>query len=140
MVAELALSAADPWWVISSAAVALHRASVDDVRDVDVLMSGRDATRLLAQVGVEPRRGHATSLFRSGIFGTWHEPPLPVEIFGDFEVARGGGWSPVAPLSREPVRVGGHVLFVPSARELRKMLITFGRPKDLIRARLLPAV
>ncbi len=137
MVAELAQSAADPWWIISSAAVALHRARVDQVRDVDVLMSGRDAVLVLAQVGVEPRRGHATRLFRSAVFGTWREPPLPVEIFGDFEVAGRDGWFPVAPQSREPVSVGGHVLFVPSACELREMLIAFGRPKDLARARLL---
>jgi hypothetical protein len=139
MVAELCAPAADPWWVISSAAVALHGAPVENVRDVDVLMSARDAQRTLVQVGVEPHAGHATAQFRSAVFGTWHGPPLPVEIFGDFDFAGPDGWSRVAPASREPVAIGGHILFVPSAAELRRMLIAFGRPKDLARARLLPA-
>ena len=139
MVADMTAPAADPWWVISSAAVALHGAAVDDVRDVDLLMSARDAALALTRVGVEPRPGQATEQFRSAIFGTWHGPPLPVEIFGDFDFAGPDGWSRVAPATREPVAVGDRILFVPSAAELRQMLIGFGRPKDLARARLLPA-
>jgi hypothetical protein len=138
MVAELCVPAADPWWVISSAAVALHGAPVDKVRDVDLLMSGRDARAALMRIGVQPDAGHATDLFRSAVFGTWRGPPLPVEIFGDFEFAGPDGWMRIAPRSREPVSIGDHILFVPSAAELRQMLIGFGRPKDLARARLLP--
>lgn len=138
MVAELCVSAADPWWVISSAAVALHGARVDDVRDVDLLMSGRDARAALVRVGVEPHAGRATDQFRSAVFGTWQVPPLPVEIFGDFDFAGPDGWTRVAPATREPVAIGGQILFVPSAAELKQMLIGFGRPKDLARARLLP--
>lgn len=139
IVAELGESAADPWWVIASAAVALHGAPVDDVRDVDLLMSARDAKRTLMRVGVEPAAGRATDLFRSAVFGTWHDPPLPVEIFGDFDFADAGGWTRVFPLTHEPVTIGDHIVFVPSAAELKQMLIGFGRPKDLARARLLPA-
>ncbi|MEO8548136.1 MAG: hypothetical protein ABI422_07200 [Sphingomicrobium sp.] len=140
MVAELCAPAADPWWVISSAAVALHGAPVDDVRDVDLLMSGRDARATLMRIGVEPRAGRATDLFRSAVFGTWHGPPLPVEIFGDFDFAGPNGWSRIAPQTRKPVAIGDQILFVPSAAELRRMLIGFGRPKDLARARLLPGL
>jgi hypothetical protein len=139
MVAELCAPASDQWWIIASAAVALHGAPVDDVRDVDLLMSGPDAKAALVRVGVEPHAGRATDLFRSAIFGTWHGPPLPVEIFGDFDFAGPDGWSRVVPRSREPVAIGNHTLFVPSAAELKQMLIGFGRPKDLARARLLPA-
>lgn len=138
MVAELCGPAADPWWVIGSTAVALHGAPVEDVGDVDLLMSGRDARAALLWVGVQPDHGSATELFRSAVFGTWTGPPLPVEVFGDFEFAGPAGWARVAPNSREPVPVGSHTLFVPSATELKQMLIGFGRPKDLARARLLP--
>jgi hypothetical protein len=139
MVAELCVTATDPWWVISSAAVALHSARVDDVRDVDLLMSRRDATAALIRSGVEPRAGQATDLFRSAVFGTWQDPPLPVEIFGDFDFAGPDGWARVFPGSREPITIGGQTLFIPSAVELRQMLIGFGRPKDLARARFLAA-
>ena len=139
LVAELCAPAADPWWVIASAAVALHGAPVDDVRDVDLLMSDRDARSALLRAGVQPDVGRATDLFRSAVFGTWHGPPLLVEIFGDFEFAGPGGWTRVAPQSREPITIGNHTLFVPSVAELKRLLIGFGRPKDLARARLLPA-
>jgi hypothetical protein len=139
MAADLCASATEPWWIIASAAVALHRAPVDDVRDVDLLMSGRDAKAALSQVGVKPKARHATELFRSAVFGTWNGPPLPVEIFGDFDFAGSGGWTRVAPMTRVAVAVGDRTLFVPSAAELKQMLIGFGRPKDLARARLLPA-
>jgi hypothetical protein len=43
----------------------------------------------------------------------------------------------VAPTLRERVLISGRALFIPDATELRAMLIGFGRPKDLARARLL---
>ncbi|MEO6581692.1 MAG: hypothetical protein ABIN68_02655 [Sphingomicrobium sp.] len=137
MVAELCGSAADPWWIIGSAAVALHGAPVDDGRDIDLLMSGGDARAALSRVGVQPDAGTATNLFRSATFGTWNGPPLPVEIFGDFEFARPSGWTRVAPRTREPVAIGDQTLFVPAAAELKDILIAFGRPKDLARAGLI---
>ncbi len=137
MVADLAASAADPWWIIASAAVALHGAPVEDVRDIDLLMSEADARRILIRAGREARAGQATSLFRSAVFGTWQGAPLPVEIFGGFDFAGPGGWTRVLPATREPIAVGDKTLFVPSAAELRAMLVGFGRPKDLARAELL---
>ena len=129
MAAELCAPADDPWWIIASAAVALHGAPVEDVRDVDLLMSGSDARAALLRVGVEPKPGSVTDLFRSAVFGTWQDPPLPVEIFGDFEFAGPDGWSRVAPITREPVTIGDHILFIQSAAELKQMLIGFGRPE-----------
>ena len=137
MVADLAAPAADPWWIIASAAVALHGAPIEDVRDVDLLMSEEDARRTLVRAGVEPRSGQGTDRFRSAVFGTWLGAPVPIEIFGGFEMAGAAGWTRVRPETREPVTVGGKVLFVPSAAELRAMLLGFGRPKDLARAELL---
>jgi hypothetical protein len=137
MVADLCAPAAEPWWVISSAAVALHGAPVENVRDVDVLMSCRDAGAALERAGCAYRRRDGTRLFRSEVFGIWHEPPLPVEIFGGFEFSGREGWTRVLPTSRETVQISGRAVFIPNAAELRAMLVGFGRPKDLDRARLL---
>lgn len=136
-VADLCAPAADSWWVIASAAVALHGAEVDGVGDVDVLMSSRDAADTLERAGCPHGMGHGTELFRSEVFGTWSDPPLPVEIFGGFEFAGATGWTRVVPQSRERIEIAGRALFVPAAAELRAMLIGFGRPKDLARASLL---
>jgi hypothetical protein len=137
MAADLAAAASEPWWIIGSAAVALHGAPVTNVRDVDLMMAQNDARRFLASVGVAPAPPSDQRQFRSVVFGTWREPPLPVEVFGDFSLATADGWRPVRLHSREPVTVGGRTVFVPSAGELEALLLSFGRAKDIERARLL---
>lgn len=139
MLASAVADAADPWWIIGSAAVALHGAKVPDVRDVDLLMSAGDAQRILRRLGAETGAAKRSAKFRSDVFGTWSESALPVEIMGGFSVATPAGWRPVVPETREAVSVGDQRLFVPSAAELEALLRSFGRDKDFERARLLRA-
>lgn len=131
--------ARDPWWIISSAAVALHGVGPIVVGDVDVLVSVADAERVMDALGVAPSVDTESSMFRSTVFGRWTAPPLVVEIMADFHVATGDGWVPVAPGTRVPIVVEGRVAYVPDREELGAMLRLFGRPKDLARARLLTA-
>ena len=137
MTAEAVAEAANPWWIIGSAAVALHGAEAPGVRDVDLLMSARDAEQTLRRLGAEIRAGAPSPRFRSAVFGVWSAPPLPVEIMGGFRLATAGGWRAVRPQSRQPFRLAGRELFAPSAAELGGILRAFGRPKDLERLRLL---
>jgi hypothetical protein len=139
MTAEAAAQARDPWWIIGSAAVTLHGAHVPDIKDVDLLMTASDAEEVLLSLGLRSRPPTSSTLFRSSVFGTWSAPPLPVEIMGDLSLATSDGWCPVRPNTREAVTVDGHQLFVPSAGELIAMLRSFGRPKDLVRIRLMEA-
>jgi hypothetical protein len=139
MVAEAMRDAQDPWWVISSAAVALHGVGPIEVGDVDLLMSGGDARRVMDGLGVAPIEDGASSLFRSTLFGRWETPPLVVEIMAGFHVATESGWTEVLPRTRVPVLVEGSVVHVPERAELAQMLRLFGRPKDLERVRLLTA-
>ena len=139
-VADIAADASKPWWIIGSAAVALHGVSVADIRDVDLMMCLADARQFLQRVGVlsTPDTGHAK--FRSEVFGTWRMPPLPVEVFAGFELADSQGWRPVVLQTRQAVRVAGRTLYVPPKDELRELLLSFGRAKDLDRARLLNSI
>lgn len=137
MVAEAGSIASDPWWIIGSAAVVLHGGKVHDVKDVDLMMSARDADAFLMRVGGTRRRADASDRFKSQVFGRWTEPPIPVEVFGGFSLAIDGSWRDVSLVTREAVRVGGGEVFVPSADELVRLLESFGRSKDLERARLL---
>lgn len=128
-VADVLADAREPWWVIGSAAVALHGGRTD-VRDVDVLLSIADASPVAARVGRTPQAGSAHPLFRSESFFAWTAPPLAVEFMAGFAVARGGEWVPVVPRTREGVAVGGASVFVPARDEMRALLASFGRPKD----------
>jgi hypothetical protein len=136
MIADVSAAATEPWWIIASAAVVLHGANTT-VADVDLLMGSTDARRILENLGVSsiPDTGHPQ--FRSKIFGTWREPPLPVEIFADFSLRAAKGWRSIRLETRERIEVAGRALFVPSKEELRSLLLSFGRAKDLERASLL---
>ena len=137
MTADALEGAQDRWWVVSSAAVALHGVTPVEVGDVDVLMSIADARRLLDRLGVVPIEDGASPLFRSAVFARWETPPLIVEIMAGFQVATSAGWTEVLPRTRVPISVGERVVYVPDRAELADMLALFGRPKDMERVRLL---
>ncbi len=137
MTADALAGAQDPWWVIASAAVALHGVGPVEVGDVDLLMSVGDARRLMDGLGVAPIENGASSLFRSTLLGRWETPPLVVEIMAGFHVATSARWTEVLPRTRVPVLVEGCAVYVPERAELAGMLRLFGRPKDLERVRLL---
>lgn len=127
-------AANDPWWIIASAAVALHGADPGPIGDVDVLLSVDDATRILPAIGIELRHGTDHPDFRSGIFGTWTGTTLPVEFMADFYYRSGIDWVQVQPATRQLIDVDGIAIFVPDRAELQRLLEHFGRPKDIERA------
>jgi hypothetical protein len=137
MIAEATTEAVEPWWIIGSAAVALHGACPTGIRDVDLMMSVADAKRLMVrhELTAEPDSEHPQ--FRSKLFAVWRESPLPVEIFADFHIHTAEGWQAVRLQTREPVRVGQRTLFIPGRDELYDLLLSFGRAKDRERAQLL---
>ena len=140
-VGDIMAEARDPWWIIASAAVALHGANSGHVADVDVLLSVVDARRILPPIGIELRQGSAHAAFRSSIFGIWTGTALPVEFMADFHRRSGEAWLPVQPATRQRIEVdGGVIVFAPEKPELQAMLAAFGRPKDKERARHLAAV
>jgi hypothetical protein len=130
----------EPWWIIASAAVALHGADPGRVSDVDVLLSVADARRILPTIGIELRGGPAHETFRSSIFGMWSGTALPVEFMADFHRRSGTEWLPVLPTTRQAINVDNAIVFVPERAELQAMLTAFGRPKDMERARSLALV
>ena len=136
-VADAMEDARDPWWIIASAAIALHGAHPIEVADVDLLASERDAKALIAALGVVPAPPGGTPLFRSTLFARWTAPPLAVEIMAGFAVRTADGWQAVHPATRLEKQVDGRRLFVPSADELIAHCRLFGRPKDEERAALM---
>lgn len=134
--ASLLATARDPWWVIGSAAVALHGADPGRVADVDILTSADDAERLLRTAGATRDRSAPRTHFRS-VYGRLASSGLAIEIMGGLEVLAGDAWVAVRPRTRVAVAVGSSVVFIPDRQELVAILQRFGRPKDLARAALL---
>lgn len=136
-VADAMRAAGDPWWVIASAAMALHGAHPIEVADIDLLTSERDAERLIAALGIAPEPPGGTPLFRSALFARWTDPPVPVEIMAGFQVHTPQGWHSVRPATRIAHMLGGRALFIPSAEEVLDHCRLFDRPKDRERAALM---
>lgn len=125
------------WWVVASAAVALHGADAGTVRDVDVLFDHRDCETILPPLGLEPQAGLPDGRFRSDIFVSWPGARLTVELFAGFHLFEDGRWRELRPATRLGIALGDAQVFIPERAELKAMLMRFGRPKDMERAALL---
>jgi len=128
-----------PWWIIGSAAAALHGAQTE-VADVDVVTDAATAAALLREAGLPVRQGEGSDLFRSAVFGRIGDGPLPLEVMGGLSLRTAQGWEALALATREPAEVGGVRVWVPERGELIGLLRRFGREKDLARAALLESL
>ncbi|QUL38311.1 hypothetical protein [Erythrobacter sp. JK5] len=133
-VARVLEAADDPWWVIGSAAVALHGGSPGAIGDIDVIVSRRDLDWLYEELPLTATPDETKDVFLSERFGRWSEPALDVEFMTGLKVRVGGEWSAVEPRSRKAIRIGKAQVFVPERAELIAMLQRFGREKDVRRA------
>ncbi len=136
VVAAAADHFADDWWLLGSAAMALVGVPDLSPPDLDLLVSERDARRLIDLWRAIVPPATSSDLFRSKIFAKAGLAPLPIEIMAGFEVRTGDGWRPVQPRTRLAVRG----VFVPTAAEQAEICRQFGRPKDLARIGALEAL
>ena len=130
LVAAAARDFEDEWWIIGSAAAAVAGAEIIDVRDVDLLISERDAQALAARWSAAPQTSAAPDAkFRSASFARYEHGALPIEAFGGFQMNIRGRWRDIAPLTR----VAHGDIFTPSLAEQIALLEAMGRDKDLRR-------
>ena len=129
--ATLLQDADEPWWIIGSVAVALHGGRPGQIRDIDVVLGHNDAERYFHRLSLANLARSSDPLFCSDLFAVWTETTVNIELMAGLRVKRAGRWQRLSIQSREEVSPG---LFVPSKNELRTILISFGREKDLQRA------
>ena len=135
-VAALLSDTSDPWWILGSAAMALIGVDPGEIRDIDVLVSTRDARALMRRDGIENAADGGRESYRSAVFMRTQADTLTVEIMAGYDIRRGDIWEPVAPASREKVMVGDAALFIPSREEQISLLKRLGRDKDRRRLQL----
>ncbi len=133
-VSAVLADAKDPWWIIGSAAVALHGGEPGMIADVDVITSRCDLDTLYERLPLTATPDTTKDFFRSERFGRWSEPELDVEFMTGLEVRVDGVWHKVEPQTRQAFEVGGATVYAPERPELIAMLHQFGREKDLRRA------
>jgi hypothetical protein len=130
-------AARDPWWIIGSAAMALHGADRVDPADVDLMMSAEDARRLLRDRGMGDDSRDEHERFRSQVFGRLTDQALPIDVMGGFYFLHGGEWIALRLDSREAIAHPFGAIFAPCLAELIEITRGFGRPKDLIRVQIM---
>lgn len=132
--AQVMERASDDWWIIGSAAVALHGGDPGTIADLDVIVSRRDLDALYAALPLTNTPETGKPMFVSERFGRWSEPPLDVEFMAGLEVLTDGKWQAAKPQTRVAVQSGRVTLYLPDKEELVAILTLFGRDKDLRRA------
>ena len=134
VLAQVMERANDDWWIIGSAAVALHGGDPGTVADVDVIVSRRDLDALYAALPLTNTPETGKAMFVSERFGRWSEPPLDVEFMAGLEVLTDGKWQAAEPQTHVAVQSGTVTLYLPDKEDLVAILTLFGRDKDLRRA------
>ena len=139
VVARITASATASWWVIGSAAMALHGLAVS-VADVDLLLTADDAARVLRENACSPLTDGGTERLRSDVFGRITANALPIDVLGGFHVNQQDRWALVQPTTRLAVSLAGGTVHVPSRADLTQLTRSLGRPLDLRRADMLDAL
>jgi len=133
-VAAALASANDPWWIIGSAAVALHGADPGEVGDLDVIVSVRDIEALHALGNLTFVDERSRDHFNSEKFGRCTIGDVEVEFFANLKVSAAGKWHLVSFDHADIIRCEGEDIRVPKRKDLIDLLELFGRDKDLRRA------
>ncbi len=122
--------AKDPWWIIGSAALAVHLKQDITVNDIDVLLSVDDACIVRTALAIPLAAINPHPLFHSEEYFTWDQNSVPVEFMAGFSVCVAGAWQLVSCHTRLAVDVGGQAIYIPDLAEMASLLELFGRPKD----------
>ncbi|ESQ92969.1 hypothetical protein ABAC460_01590 [Asticcacaulis sp. AC460] len=127
---------AGDWWLIGSVAARLLGIDLEP-QDVDVLGSRATIEAFAGNLGGGVVAGSGSDRFRSTPFVRVEiDGGLPVELMGDLHV-NSDGWLPLKVKTRVAVATVAGVVYVPSLTEQAEIFETFGRPKDLEKARLI---
>lgn len=133
---ELARTFRDPWWIIGSAAMALAGVPGITPQDVDVLCSRSDAMKLR-----EAWSDHVDAMFRPAdearfrsTFSRFTHLPMPLEVMGGLEVMTASGWQALHVHEDLRIDIAGHAVRIPTLADQHRILLAFGRHKDLAKA------
>ncbi len=127
----------DEWWVIGSAAVALHGTDPGPINDIDILVSVPDALQLAKKWQCPNTANTGSERFRSRVLLKPGFGNFPVQIMAGLAYRKLGKWQLLAPKTRQKVLLKSTTLFIPERAEFIEILRSFGRTKDIVRADLM---
>jgi len=129
----------DNYYIIGSAALSLSGTKLDEMHDIDLLASTRDAIFLRKEWAnrfIEGNTAKDNELFTSE-FARYKFSVLDIEIMGDLNVYKNGIWVRLEITESETVDEGGFEIQIPTLEEQKRILRLFGRQKDMQRLKLI---
>ena len=126
------------WCIIGSSAMILSGIKLDNTFDIDILTTDKGSDELqksLHEYMVVNPVTKENDLFRSN-FARFNFPLMNVEAMGGLLVKKNGIWQNVHISDFCEVPIGNMVVKIPTLDEQKRLLLLFGRDKDLKRIRL----
>ena len=124
----------DDFYIIGASALILSGIEIENTSDIDILVSERDAVWLRKEwenksINFIPSNSF---LFRSN-YSRYEFPNMDIEIIGSLEVKKEGVWKPVIIKDFIIFNTDEFKIKIPTIGEQVRILIFFGRKKDLDR-------
>lgn len=125
----------DDWFVIGASALLLSGVPVGQTGDIDILTT-QAGSKALQQAWLPYKESapetKEDNLFRSE-FARFRMPQMYIEVMGNLQICKEGVWQDVQVRDWREVQVGSLRVKVPTLAEQKRILMLFGRPKDLRR-------
>ncbi len=122
------------WMMFGGAAMILHGFEICPAKDIDIVVSGGTAARLMDELSLVNHANPGSQLFRSDYLLRPEFGPVLVEIMGNFRIWNGQAWHAVRVAQVVEVKIGSQRVFVPGLNDLASIFDLSGRPKDVIRS------
>jgi hypothetical protein len=129
----------DDFYLIGSAALILSGIKIENIYDLDILVSDRDADFLMAEWGNRRIIEHApkdNELFSSK-FARYKFSELDIEILGELKVNKMGIWEKLEISDSQSITIDDFEIKTPTLNEQKRILQLFGRKKDKDRLKLI---
>lgn len=129
------VSVENDWWIIGGAALALRGVDIGETHDIDILTNQEGAEEfktVLSDIRENMPKTKEDNLFRSS-FARFLCGPLDIEVMGSLELNVNGEWELVEVKEYDIVYIGELSVKLPTLSELKRILLSFGREKDLRR-------
>jgi len=129
----------DDFYLIGSAALILSGIKIENIYDLDILVSDRDADFLMVEWGNRLIIEHVTKdneLFSSK-FARYKFSELDIEILGELKVNKVGVWERLEISDSQSITIDDFEIKTPTLNEQKRILQLFGRKKDKDRLKLI---
>lgn len=130
----------DDYYIIGASGLILHNIDVGTTSDIDILVSERDSEtlKLLWKEYMEEEPDTKEDELFISNFARYRFTSLDIEVMGELKVKTNGVFKTLEILDYITIEIeDGFYVKIPSIEEYKRILLLFGREKDLKRRRLL---